>query len=95
MSINTRDLIVLERELTGNVHPAVLKALIKMSGDQAAMKQQIITLAGLFDRLVTNQLELASASTEMQVLMPHMQRMKAQGMEVGSDPTLTGEHHEG
>lgn len=94
MAISTRDLIVLERELTGHVHPSVLKALIKMNGDMTALRQQIMTLASLYDKSMDNQMKIANATEALQNLMPHIQRMKEMGMEVGSDPTLTGEHHE-
>lgn len=94
MAVNSRDIVLLERELRGHVDPRVLKLLLKMNEDMHAMRQQIMSLAGLFDQMVNNQIVLAGATATMKDMMPHVQRMKAAGMEVGSDPTLTGEHDE-
>jgi hypothetical protein len=94
MSIRSRDIVMLERELTGNVHPKLMKALVNILEDHAAMKQQIMQLAGLFDQLINNQIAQAKAVNQMRSLAPLLQRMKAAGTEVGSDPTITGEINE-
>jgi hypothetical protein len=94
MAVNSRDIVLLERELRGHVDPRVLKLLIKMNEDLHAHKQMIMQLAALFDKLADNQIIISNATQTLQNMMPHIQRMKQMGMEVGSDPTLTGEHDE-
>jgi hypothetical protein len=87
--MNTRDIREL---LRGHIDPKLGKVLISQQEDIAALKQQLMTLAGLFDQLVNNQIAIANASKELQALRPLAQKMKQQGTEVGSDPSLTGQY---
>lgn len=94
MALNSRDIRQLERALQGNVHPELIKVIIRLIEDSHAQRQMIVTLAGLFDQLVNNQITMANATRAVQDQLPHIRRMKAAGMEVGSDPSLTGEINE-
>lgn len=87
--MNTRDIREL---LRGHIDPRLGKVIISQQEDIAALKQQLMALAGLFDRLVNNQIAIAEATKGLQALTPLAQKMKQQGMEVGSDPSLTGEY---
>lgn len=87
--MNTRDIREL---LRGHIDPRLGKVLISQQEDIAALKQQLMQLAGLFDQLVNNQIAIANATKGLQQLTPLAQKMKQMGMEVGSDPSLTGEY---
>ncbi len=87
--MNTRDIREL---LRGHIDPRLGKVLIAQQEDIAALKQQLMTLAGLFDQLVNNQISIANATKELQVLRPLIQKQKQMGMEVSSDSSLTGEY---
>ena len=87
--MNTRDIREL---LRGHIDPRLGKVLISQQEDIAALKQQLMQLAGLFDQLVNNQIAIANATKDLQQLTPLAQKMKQMGMEVGSDPSLTGEY---
>jgi uncharacterized coiled-coil protein SlyX len=87
--MNTRDIREL---LRGRIDPRLGKVLIAQQEDIAALKQQVMTLAGLFDQLVNNQISIANATKELTALRPLAQKMKQMGMEVSSDPSLTGEY---
>lgn len=89
--MRSRDIVLLERELKDRVPPALMRALITICEDQTAMKQQIMALASLFNKLVDNQITIANATDEMRKLSGFYQRMKQAGTEVGSDPSLTGD----
>lgn len=94
MSIRSRDIVLLERELTGQIHPALLKTLIRIVEDHNAMKQQIVTLASLMDRMADNQSHTIMATRKLQEQLPLHRRAKELAIRVGSDPTLTGEGNE-
>lgn len=94
MSIRSRDIVLLERELTGQIHPALLKMLIRIAEDHNAMKQNIMTLASLMDRMADNQSHTVMATRQLQEALPLHKRAKELAIRVGSDPTLTGEGDE-
>ena len=94
MSIKSRDIVLLERELTGQIHPALLKTLIRIVEDHNAMKQQIMSLASLMDRMADTQSHTIMATKQLQEALPLHKRAKELAIRVGSDPTLTGEHDE-
>jgi hypothetical protein len=94
VSIKSRDIVLLERELTGQIHPALLKMLVRIAEDHNAMKQQIMTLASLMDRMADNQSHTIMATKQLQSALPLHKRAKELAIRVGSDPTLTGEGDE-
>lgn len=87
--MNTRDIREL---LRGHIDPKLGKVLISQQEDIASLKQMVMQLAGLFDKVLNNQIIIANATKELQAMTPLMKKMKEMGMEVGSDPTLTGEY---
>jgi hypothetical protein len=89
--MNTRDIREL---LRGHIDPKLGKVLISQQEDIAALKQQLMQLAGLFDQLVNNQIAIANATKDLQGLTPLAKKMKQMGTEVGSDPSLTGQYDE-
>lgn len=92
MPITDRDI----RELRGKIDPLLGKILIEMNGDIHAIRQAIGTLAQATA-------ELAGALNLHNAKLAHLaqtkgnnaaERLQQQAMEVGSDPTITGEIHE-
>ena len=73
-----------------NVPRELIYVLRAMHEDQEAMKQQMMTLAGLFDRMMNTLGQHSAVMGKLQQLAPHIQALRQQGMEVGSDPTLAG-----
>lgn len=92
--LNRRDLFDLERACRGNVPPGVFKALMSFNEDIHAMRQQIMQLATMFDQLVNNQIAISSATKILTDQSAIAQKLKQMGMEVGSDPSITGEADE-
>jgi hypothetical protein len=86
--MNTRDIREL---LRGSIDPKLGKVLISQQEDIASLKQMVMQLAGLFDQMLNNQITIANATKDLQAMTPLMKKMKQMGMEVGSDPSLTGE----
>jgi hypothetical protein len=87
--MNTRDI----RELLhGHIDPRLGKVLISQQEDIASLKQMVMQLAGLFDKMQDNQLVVINATEELKSLRPLALKMKQQGTEVGSDPSLTGQY---
>ena len=76
------------RELRGSIDPRLGKILIQMNGDIHALRQMVSAMAGQMN-------QLADVMGKQQVVMehfrPYIQRLKQAGMEVSSDPSVTGE----
>lgn len=89
--LNRRDIFDLERACRGNVPPGVFKALMSFNEDIHAMRQQIMQLATMFDQLVNNQIAIANATKTLTDQSSIAKKLKQMGMEVGSDPSITGE----
>ena len=79
------------RTLRGKIDPELGKILIAMNSDIHAMRQMIQQLASLFDH-VASMLHLHSnALAQMRTHETHIQNLRKMGMEVSSDPSITGE----
>jgi hypothetical protein len=89
MVMNTREIREL---LRGHIDPRLGKVIIAQQEDIAALKQMTMTLAGMFDQLVTNQIAQANAVDSMRSLRPLAEKLKNTAVSIGSDPSLTGEH---
>lgn len=79
-------------ELRGKYDPKLIEMLLKMNSDIHAVRQAVGNLATMMN-------QLADLLGQQQVVMGSMkgyvERLKAMGMEVGSDPSITGEADEG
>lgn len=82
--MNDRDI----RELRGSIDPRLGKILISFNGDIHALRQHVAAMGTLMN-------QLADVMGKQQVVMenfkPYIQRLKQMGMEVSSDPSVTGE----
>lgn len=74
-----------------HVPPRLIRVLREMYEEHEALKQQMLTLAGMFDRMCNLTIGSMGAMEALRAKLPHLQALKQQGMEVGSDPSLTGE----
>lgn len=76
------------RELKGNIDPRLGKILISMNGDIHALRQHVAAITSLMNQLAEL---LGKQAIVMENFKPYVQRLKQMGMEVGSDPSITGE----
>jgi hypothetical protein len=79
------------RELRGDIDPRLGKILIGMNGDIHALRQMIRQLASMFDHMASMMQIHSTALAKMKENEDYAQRLKAMGMEVSSDPSVTGE----
>ena len=77
-------------KLRGELPPKVIYILRSMYEEQQAIKQQVATLAGMFDRMCSMLNTNMQATASLHNMLPHVRALKEQGMEVGSDPSITG-----
>ena len=80
------------RELRGSIDPRLGRILIEMNGDIHALRQAIGTLAGICQELAAA-LKMHNSQLEKvrKQANPHAERLQRMGMEVSSDPSVTGE----
>ena len=83
--INSRQI----RELRGSIDPRLGKILVGLCEDNHTLKQQVQLLAGMFDQMC-NLLNTQSAALGA-VKQAQVAAMRQRGVEVSTDPTLTGE----
>lgn len=76
------------RELRGSIDPRLGKILISMNGDIHALRQHVSAMATMMNQLADL---LGKQQLVMENFKPYVQRLKQMGMEVGSDPSVTGE----
>lgn len=87
--MNTRDIREL---LRGHIDPRIGKVLISQQEDIAALKQMVMKLAGLMDSLLNNQISQANVVAQMRDMRPLAEKQRQIAVEVGSDPSMTGEY---
>lgn len=86
--MNTRDIREL---LRGNIDPRLGKVLIAQQEDIASLKQMVMHLAGMLNKVFDNQIVQADAVAQLRSMRPLIQKQKQMATEIGSDPSLTGE----
>lgn len=81
------------RELRGTIDPRLGRILIDMNGDIHALRQAIGTLASVCQELASalNVHNTKLAEVVQSRANPHAERLRQMGMEVSSDPSVTGE----
>lgn len=89
--MNTRDIREL---LRGHIDPKLGRVIIAQQEDIASLRQQVMSLAGMFSQLANNQIVQANAVERLRAMRPLAEKLKAMGEEVGSDPSITGAHDE-
>ena len=81
---NNRDIM----QLQGTIHPDLLKILLSLNSDIHVLRQHMSSAATMLN-------QLADVMGQQQVVAenfkPYIDKLKAMGMSVGSDPTITGE----
>lgn len=87
--INSREIREL---LRGNVDPRLGKVLVSLSEDNHTLKQQVMLLAQMFDQMC-NLLNMQGAALGA-VKQAQIAEMRRRGVEISTDPTLTGEANE-
>jgi microcompartment protein CcmL/EutN len=76
------------RELRGVIDPRLGKILIELNGDVHALRQAMQSVASMMNQLAD---VMGKQQIVMQNFKPYIQQLKQMGMEVGSDPSITGE----
>jgi hypothetical protein len=87
--MNTRDIREL---LRGHIDPRLGKVLISQQEDIASLKQMVIKLAGLIDSILNNQITQATVVEQMRALRPLAEKQRQVAVDVGGDPSLTGQY---
>jgi len=82
--MNDRDI----RELRGSIDPRLGKILISLNGDIKALRQHVASLTTLLNQLAD---VMGKQQIVMEKFKPLMQRAKQMGIDIGSDPNVTGE----
>jgi len=82
--MNDRDI----RELRGSIDPRLGKILISFNGDIKALRQHVASLTTLLNQLAD---VMGKQQIVMEKFKPLMQRAKQMGIDIGSDPSVTGE----
>lgn len=93
MSKLVRQLGLSPRTLQSNLHPEALKLILGLADVVYGLQNDVKELAKIFDRLVDNQIVQASAFKELQKNSVTAKRLKEMGIEVGSDPSVTGDDY--
>lgn len=75
-------------ELKQHHHPKLIELLLKMNSDIHAVRQAVGNLATMMNQLADL---LGQQQVVMGTMKGYVERLKAMGMEVGSDPSITGE----
>lgn len=82
--MNDRDI----RELRGSIDPRLGKILISHNADIKALRQHMASLTTLLNQLAD---VMGKQQIVMEKFKPLVQRAKQMGIEIGSDPSVTGE----
>jgi len=82
--MNDRDI----RELRGHIDPRLGKILISFNGDIHALRQHVASVTTLLNQLAD---VMGKQQIVMEKFKPLMQRAKQMGIDIGSDPSVTGE----
>lgn len=75
--------------LKGKIDPELGRVLISLNEDNAALKQMVNEIAGMINQLADL---MGKQQLMMDTFKPYINKMKQLGLDVGSDPTVTGEH---
>lgn len=92
--LNNRQIFDLERACKGSVPSKLFEAMLSFNNDIHALRQQIMQLAAMFSQLADNQIIQANATQVLREQTPYLKNLKQQGMEVSTDPSITGEADE-